>query len=331
MTEEKSKKTFKSMVQKFFSGIGALIVTLVLLFAFFSIMAPETFPQWNNIYNLIRTTSVNGVAALGMMVAIICGGVDLSCGSVIGASVMLSAYFMSTQITREETGLMGIWGAMLMGLLFSVIVGFINGLLINDGKLPPFIATVAMQIIIRNFILWLTKARIIAMLPDAFTKFSTTDVLGLPLMAFVWFALAIITWLVIKFTNFGRNIFAVGSNPATARLSGISLRATRCGAWMYSALFAGLAGILLCTRLGNGIPSAGTNYEGDAIASAVVGGVSMSGGEGTVIGCFLGAIILQMIRNGGVIIGINNFVLEIIVGSLIIFCVLLDKKGGKKA
>ena len=219
--------------------------------------------------------------------------------------------------------------AMLIAVVVGALIGFINGILINDGGLPPFIATIGMQIIIRQSINLIFEARIIAQLPTEFTDIALNTVLGIPVMAFVWFVLAIITWLMIKFTPFGRNIFAVGSNAETARLSGISLRGTRCGAWMYSGVMSAIAGILLCARLGNGIPSTGSeNYEFMAIASSVVGGASMSGGEGSVLGTFIGAIILQTIRNGGIIIGMNAHLLEMIVGAIIIIAVLFDKNSG---
>lgn len=318
------KKT--SFVRRFFSGPGALVIILAALVALFSIWRPDAFPVWENIYNLIRTSAINGVAALGIMVPIICGGVDLSVGSVICSTCMITSYLCSGQYGNITS----VPVAMLVSIIFALLIGFINGFLINDGHVPPFITTIATQIIIRNLIMYLTEARIIALLPEVIPNMGTTNVLGLPLLAFVWFALAIICWLMMKFTSFGRNIFAVGSNSETARLSGISLRQTRCGAWMWSALYAAFSGILLLARQGNGIPSSGTGYEGDAIASAVVGGTSMSGGEGNVIGVVLGATILQTIRNGGVIIGINYFVLTMIVGFIIIGAVLLDSQAKKR-
>jgi len=332
MSEEKSNATFGSLISKFFSGIGSIIIILVALFVIFGLIRPDPFLTYNNLYNLARAAAINGIAALGMTVVIIAGGIDLSAGSVIGASTMLVAYFISGQITGiPGVGLTSVPVAMLIAIAFSLIVGLINGILVNDGELPPFIATIGTQILIRNFILMVTQARIVAELPqDTFLFIADLSILGIPLMAFIWFALAILTWLMIKFTPFGRYVFAVGSNPATARLSGISLRQTRYGAYLYSGLMFAIAGILLCARLGNGIPSTGVGYEFDAIASSVVGGASLSGGEGSVAGTFIGSIVLQTIRNGGIIIGINAFVLEIIVGAVMIFAVLLDKKSGKK-
>jgi ribose transport system permease protein len=131
----------------------------------------------------------------------------------------------------------------------------------------------------------------------------------------------------INHSRFGRNIFAVGSNAETARLSGISLRKTRCGTWMFSGIMAAVAGVLMGARLGSGMPTTGVGYEADAIASSVIGGASMSGGEGSIMGTFIGTIILQTIRNGGNLLGWNSFLLEMIIGILIIVCVLIDRKN----
>lgn len=327
MSEEKSKTTGKSLTSKLFSGVGPILLILIALFVVFSVIRGDVFLSSDNIQDLLLSTAVNGITALGMTCCIICGGVDLAAGSTIGMAAMVVSYFTSGQIAAG--GLVPIFVAMLIAVAAGALVGFINGILINDGGLPPFIATIGMQIIIRQSINLIFEARIIAQLPTAFTDIALNTILGIPIMAFVWFVLAIITWLIIKFTPFGRNIFAVGSNAETARLSGISLRATRCGAWVYSGVMSAIAGILLCARLGNGIPSTGSeSYEFMAIASSVVGGASMSGGEGSVLGTFIGAIILQTIRNGGIIIGMNAHLLEMIVGAIIIIAVLFDKNSG---
>jgi ribose transport system permease protein len=150
-------------------------------------------------------------------------------------------------------------------------------------------------------------------------------ILGIPFLFIVWVVIIIISWFMTNKMIFGRNVYAFGSNKEAARLSGINIRKTTYGVYMFSALLCSVAGILLTSRLGNGVPTAGSGYELDAIAAAVVGGASLDGGAGSVIGTVLGAMIMATLRQGGVLLGVNSFILEIIIGSLIVIAVLLDK------
>lgn len=162
-------------------------------------------------------------------------------------------------------------------------------------------------------------------LPKSFTGIAQMNILGLPFLFVAWLFIIIVAWFITRKTVFGRNIFAFGSNKEAARLSGINVCNTIYGVYVFSAITCGIAGILLTARLGNGVPTAGDGYELDAIAASVVGGASLDGGEGSVIGAVLGAIIMATLRQGGTLLGINSFILEIIIGSLIVVAVLLDK------
>ncbi len=323
MSESKSQSKFAVLANRFFSGIGVIVLILIALFIVFT-FATNKFLTGTNMYNLARATAISGICALGMSCAIFVGGIDLSIGSMVGATSMIVAVLTSA---KEHPQIMSEWLAIPIALVFGMIMGALIGLLVNDGELPPFIASVGFQIILRAFTQLISNATIIEMIPADFKAIAKVDVVGIPLMAFIWFALVIIAYIMINHTRFGRNIFAVGSNAETARLSGISLRRTRCGTWMFSALMASIAGVLVCARVGSGMPTSGIGYEADAIASSVIGGASMSGGEGSIVGTFIGAIILQTIRNGGNLLGWNTFALEMIIGGLIIFCVLLDRKN----
>jgi ribose transport system permease protein len=287
---------------------------------FLAFVAP-TFLTFGNIKNLVRQTSITGIVALGMTFVIISGGIDLSVGSLLGVASIVSAMLMK--------GGVGIFPAILVSLLVCVFLGIINGVVIHDGRVPPFITTLGMMTASRGIVMLLSGARMIAGLPKPFTSFAQKTILGLPTLFFVWVLIIIATYVLTSRSVLGRNMFAYGSNLEAARLSGINIRKTTYFVYGISGLLAGVAGVLMTSRLANGIPTAGTGYELDAIAAAVVGGASLSGGSGTIIGTVLGAFLIAIIQNGGNLLGINSFILEIAVGVLIVVSVMIDqrKKG----
>ena len=211
-------------------------------------------------------------------------------------------------------------------------------MLIHDGKLPPFIATMGMMTIVRAVILLISDARNISGLDKAFTDFAKSTVgfpgvdqfgnpttVGIPVMALVWVILIIISWLMFRYTTFGRNVFACGSNVDAARLSGISVRKTTYGVYLLSGVYCGIGGILLTSRMASGIPTLGDGYEMDAIAASVIGGASMSGGEGYIGGTVVGSILIATIDNVGTLFGLNSNYTDILIGALIVASVLIDR------
>lgn len=297
---------------------GSLILILIVLFVALS-FASETFLTWRNLSNLLRQTSINGIVALGMTFVIVSAGIDLSVGAVVGLSGMIAAIMMSQGYD--------IWLSIAVALAVSTLVGAISGTVIFRGKVPPFIATLGTMTVVRGIIMLISGAAMVAGLPKSFTDFSQADLFGIPSMVIVWLIISVIAAVIIRWTVFGRNVYTVGSNPEAARLSGISVGRTIIGVYALCALFAGIAGILFTSRIANGVPTAGQGYELDAIAAAVIGGASLSGAEGSVFGTIIGAIIMQLLRNGGNLLGVNPFILEIIIGALIVITVLLDQRN----
>ncbi len=297
-----------------------LVIILAVFFVFLSIVSP-TFLRINNLYNLVRQTAIIGVVSIGMTFVIFTGGIDLSVGSVLGFASITSSMMMVKG--------MPIFPAILFTMIFCAVLGLVNGIIIQDGQVPPFIATLGMLTGARGAVMLLSDARMIAGLPRNFTQFAQITILGLPSLFFVWLLIIIISVIITKMTVFGRNIYAFGSNSEAARLSGISSRAITYSVYTISALLSGIAGILMTSRLSNGIPTAGTGYELNAIAAVVVGGASMTGGSGTILGTILGAMIIAILGNGGNLLGVNPFVLNIITGVLIVASVMIDQK--KKA
>lgn len=317
-------------------GFGMPLIILVIL-AVILWIGTDSFMTYENIFNLARATSVYGIVAIAMTFVIITGGIDLSVGPNVGLAGMIVA------LLNIQNGV-NIWLAMVVGIAACAVVGLFNGVMVYDGKLPPFIATLGTLTIIRGIIMLISGARNITGFGPEFLNIAKTtwgitrtDVngvattYGVPLMAFVWLVVILAAIFIVRRTVFGRSIFAVGSNMEAARLSGISVRKTTYGAYIFSAVLCGIGGILLTSRLASGIPTLGQGYELDAIASAVVGGASMSGGEGSVGGTVVGAILIATIRNGGVLLGLNGQIIEIVIGCLIVFAVLLDSMSKRRA
>ncbi|MBI9108949.1 MAG: ABC transporter permease [Spirochaetales bacterium] len=296
---------------------GNLILILIALIIILAIFSPK-FLTANNIRNLVRQTSIIGVVAIGMTFVIISGGIDLSVGSILGVASIVSSMLMA--------GGMNIGLALLITLVISTILGVVNGIIVFDGKVPPFIATLGMMTAARGIVMLVSDARMIAGLPKSFTNFAQKTIIGLPSLFFVWLLVIIVAYIITTQTVIGRNLFAFGSNPEAARLSGINIRMLTYFIYGASGFTCAIAGILMTSRLSNGIPTAGSGYELDAIAAAVVGGASLSGGAGTIVGTVLGALLIAIIRNGGNLLGINPFILQISVGVLIVASVMIDQR-----
>jgi len=309
-SESKEKKRFKLKTE------GTLALLLLVLAVFLTIFT-RGFLTGNNLSNLVRQTAINGVVALGMTLVIIAGGIDLSVGSVVGFAGILVALLMKSGVP--------IVLAVLASVLISFLVGAINGVMVFDGRIPPFIATLGSMAIIRGAIMLISNARMIAGLPKPFLDFAQTTYLGFPSLFVVWLILILFTIFLTKKTPFGRNVYTIGSNIEVARLSGINIRFTTYMIYGLSGLMAGIAGILMTSRLANGIPTGGQGYEMDAIASCVIGGASLSGAEGTILGTVMGAIIIATLRNGGNLLGIDPFILQIVNGVIIVAAVYIDQ------
>lgn len=296
-----------------------LILICIAFIVVLCIVEPK-FSSFTNITNLLRSTSISGIVAVGMTFVIISAGIDLSVGSVLAFSGMMAALLIS--------GGMPILLAMVLSLVVSTGIGAFIGFIIHKGKVPAFIATLGFMQIIRGLVMLMSNANKIAV-PESFSEFATAKLLGIPAMVYVWIFIVIIGIVIAKFTIFGRNIYAIGSNTEAARLSGVKIGKNTSAIYAFSGFCAGVAGLLMTTRLGSGTPTAGIGMEMDAVAAVVVGGASLSGAVGSVFGTVIGALIIAMLRNGGQLLGINSFILDILVGALIIVAVLIDKLGGK--
>lgn len=312
------KSKYTQFIAKITGHSTSIILFVLFVLIFFFSITSDSFLTYNNFFNLFRSTSINGVIAVGMTFVILTGGIDLSVGAVVGLAGVLS--------TLAIKGGIPIPIAITLALISSVFIGIINGLVIHYGKVPPFIATLGSMTIVRGLVKLISDAKMITGLDDNFKSFAINKFLSLPNLFWVWFFVILISIFILSKTIFGRNIYAIGSNLEAARMSGINIPINIIGVYSVSSLLSGIAGIMLATRLASGVPLAGIGYELDAIASTVVGGTSLLGAQGGVMGTVIGSFLIATIRNGGVLIGLNPFILEILVGLLIVIAVIMQRK-----
>ena len=313
---EKPVITLGSLLGREAGGLVVLLILVALL-----ILLTNTFLTPTNLGNLVRQVTVFAVLAVGELFVILTGGIDLSVGSILALSSAITALLM--------VGGVPVLPALLIGIAAGVLAGLINGLLVAWAKLPPFIATLGMLGIARGLVLLLTGAQTVSPLPSSFTAISNGSFLGLPNLLWILVLVGLIATFVLNHTVFGRYIYAVGSNPESARLAGVPVNRVLIAVYCISGLLAGFAGILMASRLGAGIPTVGTGYELQAIAGAVIGGASLSGARGRAIGAILGALIMAILDNGGNLLGVDPFYLQIAIGALILLAVFFDRFQGR--
>ena len=285
-----------------------------------------------NWLNILRNNAPVGIIALGMTFVIISGGIDLSVGSTlvaVGAMVMMV-------VDGSATGLlagMGITGvpayiiAIAVGLVFGALLGWLNGVLIAHGKLPPFIATLGTMQIFRSVTQHLTQ-HANPSVPKGFLQIANLKIGSFYIMPILyWLAIAAVLYVVSKRTTFGRHVFAVGSNIRTARLSGINVNKVKRRIYMLTGMLVAIAAIIQVSRIGSmDYASAGSGYEIDSIAAVIVGGTSMSGGKGSIVGTVLGMLIIGVMNNLLTLFGVPPFLREACKGVIVIVAVLLQKK-----
>ncbi|HEY0357463.1 MAG TPA: ABC transporter permease [Mycobacteriales bacterium] len=300
---------------------GGIIVLLILFGAL--TLASEQFLTGPNLANLARQVAIVGIIAIGQLLVILTAGIDLSVGSVLGLAGCVGAELMVHGVPIPL--------AILGGLVTGVGCGLVNGLLVAYAMLPPFIVTLGMLGIARGVVLVFTDARTIGPLPDTFTGIANGTWLGLPSLLWLFAGVVLVTAFVLRRTTFGRYIYAIGSNPESARLAGVPVRAVLVSVYVISGLLAAVGGVLLASRLGGGNPTAGIGYELNAIAACVIGGASLFGAKGGAFGAAAGALIVGTLNNGGNLLEINSFYLQIIIGVLILVAVFFDQWQGRLA
>lgn len=299
------------------AGIGLTLVLLVLFFAGF---APH-FADPENIANILTQISINLIMAIGMTYVILIGGIDLSVGSVLALSAMVAglALGLDTVPVAPRIAL-----AVAASVATGMACGLVNGFVTSFWKLPSFIVTLGMLNIARGAALQVTNARTLFLFPLSFDNFGTASLAGVPAIFLVAVGLGLVGWFVLNRTVFGRFIYAIGNNEEAVRLSGHNPFWFKVAAFVVSGLTVGVAAIVYMTRLGIASPILGTGFELNAIAAVIIGGTSLSGGKGTLAGTFLGACIIGVLADGLILMGVGDFIRQIITGAVIILAVIID-------
>ncbi|WP_255989546.1 ABC transporter permease [Chitinolyticbacter albus] len=305
----------KATLQKLGPFIALMVVCVGLAF-----MSPD-FLTVGNLMNVMRQVSINALIAFGMTLVILLGGIDLSVGSILAVSSVLTAMLMKAGYDPVL--------ATLVGILAGALMGSVNGLIVAKGKVAPFIATLGMMTVLRGTSLVLSNGSpITGFSSDFFSTLGGGYLAGLVPVPVVWTLLMFaLFWFVLKKTVFGRHVYATGGNPEAARLSGV--KTDRVQIWVYtiSGAMAAMAGVVLTSRLNSAQPTAGVGYELDAIAAVVLGGTSLAGGRGWIFGTLVGALLIGVLNNGLNLMGVSSFYQLIVKGAVILLAVLLDRAG----
>jgi ribose transport system permease protein len=294
-----------------FGTLFGLVAVCVVLWA----LTPH-FLTVSNLLNVAEQTAIVAIIAAGMTFVIISSGIDLSVGSVLAFSGVVMATVLQSGAPMPI--------ALVTGLATGFLCGVVNGLLISFGRLPPFIATLGMMSVARGAALMFTQGRPISGFSDQFRSVATGELLFIPAPVIIMLSVYVLAHVVLTRTKLGRYTYAIGGNEEAAKLSGVNVEFYKTIVYGLCGMLSGLAAIVLTARLNSAQPIAGIMYELDAIAATVIGGTSLMGGEGGVLGTLIGALIMGVLRNGLNLLGISSFTQQVVIGSVIIVAVLLD-------
>ncbi|MCY8113600.1 ribose ABC transporter permease RbsC [Bacillus spizizenii] len=311
---EQKRIHFDGVMQKLGPFLGLFILVIIV-----SILNPS-FLEPLNILNLLRQVAINGLIAFGMTFVILTGGIDLSVGAILALSSALVAGMIGSGVDPVL--------AIILGCIIGAVLGMINGLLITKGKMAPFIATLATMTVFRGLTLVYTDGNPITGLGTnyAFQLFGRGYFLGIPVPAITMVLAFVILWVLLHKTPFGRRTYAIGGNEKAAFISGIKVTRVKVMIYSLAGLLSALAGAILTSRLHSAQPTAGESYELDAIAAVVLGGTSLSGGRGRIIGTLIGVLIIGTLNNGLNLLGVSSFYQLVVKGIVILIAVLLDRK-----
>ncbi|SHJ80874.1 ribose ABC transporter permease [Tepidibacter formicigenes] len=307
----------KNKLMKFKSIIGLIIFSVIISF-----LSPR-FLTLPNMLNVFRQTSINAVIAAGMTFVILTGGIDLSVGSVLAFSGAICASLIASGTNVVI--------AIILALIIGGIVGAISGVIISKGKIQPFIATLATMTILRGATLVFTDGKPISLGSNkgaiAFSKIGAGEILGIPVPVYLMILVFALCYYVLTQTRIGRYVYALGGNEEASRLSGLNTTRIKVYVYTISGILASVAGIIVTSRLFSAQPNAGSGYELDAIAAVVLGGTSLAGGQGSILGTIVGALIIGILNNALNLLSVPSYYQMIAKGVVILIAVLLDRKS----
>lgn len=312
--DKQARLSAKALFRQTEISLLMVISTLFLIATF----GTENFLSAYNLTNILKQSAVIGVIAIAETYVIITGGIDISCGAVAGMSTLMVA------LSQAVWGL-PVWMSLIVALAAGLVCGLFNAFIIHEFNVPPMIATLGTQTILRGLIKVFSNGGTVAGINKQFAKFATGNLGFLPNLAIVWLIVAAFGAFLLKYTTFGRSIFVLGSGKEVARLSGISIRKMHYLVYGFAGLLFSVAGILLASRMNCATPTAGMGYEMNAIAASVLGGASLSGGAGSIVGTLLGTLLIILIDNVGIQFGVDPFTMEVVTGCVIVAAVVVDQ------
>ncbi|HAS8153057.1 ribose ABC transporter permease [Vibrio vulnificus] len=322
MSKSKSNETKRTWISKEWLIEQKSLIALLFLIVVVSFLNPNFFTV-DNILNILRQTSVNAIIAVGMTLVILTAGIDLSVGSVLA----LCGAFAASLVSMEVPVLIAVPTALLAG----AALGAISGVIIAKGKVQAFIATLVTMTLLRGVTMVYTDGRPISTgftdTADAFAWFGTGYALGIPVPVWLMVIVFAAAWYLLNHTRFGRYVYALGGNESATRLSGINVDKVKIGVYAICGLLAALAGIIVTSRLSSAQPTAGMGYELDAIAAVVLGGTSLMGGKGRIMGTLIGALIIGFLNNALNLLDVSSYYQMIAKAAVILLAVMVDNKN----
>jgi ribose transport system permease protein len=316
------KSDYKTILLKFQSLIALMLMVLVLS------LLSDRFLTLDNSWNVMRQISVNVCLSVGMTLVILTGGIDLSVGSILALSGAVAAGLLKNGIEIEGLNLyigFTFLGAVVGGIIIGTTLGWINGYAITRFSVPPFVATLAMLTIARGLTMLWTGGFPITGLGETFSFIGTGWFLGIPMPVWLSACVVILALFLTKKIRFGRHIYAVGGNERAAKLSGVRINRIKILVYTLAGGLSAVGGIIVASRLDSAQPNAGMGYELDSIAAVVIGGTSLSGGRGSILGTVQGALIIGVLNNGLVLLNVSPFWQQVVKGTVILLAVILDR------
>jgi ribose/xylose/arabinose/galactoside ABC-type transport system permease subunit len=300
-------------------GIAIALFAEIILF---SILSPKYFFTSDNILNVSLQTSITAIIAVGMTFVILTSGIDLSVGALVAFTGVVTTSLLKLDIPFFVVLPLG----MLAGITIGMASGAIAGTFITRFSITPFIVTLALMTIWRGASYMYTEGRPVWGLPEHFSYLGSGRVAGVPIPTILMILIYTVAYIVLNRTRFGRYVYAVGGNKEAARLAGVDTNRVLMSVYVICGALASFSGILLASRINSGSPNAGLMYELDVIAAVVVGGTSLFGGRGSIVGTFMGAMLIGILRNGLNLLDVNSYVQQVIVGIVILLAVLMDQR-----
>lgn len=319
MNETKKPNALRKLLS--FKEVGILI-PLVIICVLTAVINPA-FAKPGNIINILRSISITLIGAVGMTFVMILAGMDLSVGSVLALGGMVTGYFMAVMPIPWPV-------AILLGLIVGALMGVFNGVVISKFGIPPLIVTLGMMNIARGIVNVMSKGRPYSGFPDAFNQIGQGSLFGVPYSVYIALIVVVGAHFLLKHTVFGRSVMAIGGNEETARVSGINIAKIKILTYTLSAFLAAVAGILTASRLSTSQANAGTGWEMTVIASVVIGGTSMFGGSGSMLGTVIGVAIMEVLTVAMTMLRIDPYWQKIVVGAIIILAVGIDTYRRKR-